>query len=205
MRAALAAEFGGGWHGFAAKDEHELGVAVSGEGGAVHLLYAKHRFALFRHAEALSIMPTMDAAARSSLLLYVVTVLVFLVYMGQAKSCANLREMYGQEGGGGAAAVGEEELLLAAGGEGEDAKPPPPLQQSSPMTEAQQAEVVQCEWSSSMMLFVTIALAVASAAKRFFNKLRKRNEYRAALRSSAGAARPKAKPHPSATDEKKRA
>ena len=60
-----------------------------------------------------------------------------------------------------------------------------------------------------MLLFGTIALAMLSATKRFFAKLRKRKEFRAALRTSVGRNVAKAKvagthPSVSAADAKKK-
>ena len=186
MRAALTAEYGAGWHGFAAKEEHALGSAVSAEGGAVYdLVYRSHRFVIWRHSEMLSIFPTLDGSMRTSLVLYALTVVCFLLYMGSSSSCTRLRARYGVKGDVAAAEAAPAEPTDGLSGAAAEVK--------VAASTAQQEEVATCEWTTSMLLFGTIALAMLSATKRFFAKMRKRKDYRTALRTSVGGsvAKPK--------------
>ena len=149
LKKSLCARYGAGWHVVVAQGEKGFGSSVSHDGShLVDLIYLKHRFLIFRHAEAYSIMPTLPSGR---IMLYGLAMIALMLYLRQKNACESLQ----------AAMSGEDHLRL-----GDDAKAEAEL------------ELAQCQSMSMKMLGATVVTITLAAIMRFMDRINKQRQER---------------------------
>ena len=149
LKNSLHARYGAGWHVVVAQGEKGFGSSVSHDGShLVDLIYLKHRFLVFRHAEAYSIIPTLPSGR---VMLYGLAMLALMLYLRQKNICESLQ----------AAISGEDHLRL-----GDDAKAKAEL------------ELTQCQSLSMKILCATVVTITLAAIMRFMDRINKQRQER---------------------------